>query len=278
LAERNGTAEDAGSRDPGWDGRFDVGVAHIARVYNYWLGGKDHFAADRSAGDATIAVYPGIQQSAQANRAFLTRTVRHLVQAEGIRQFLDIGTGLPTADNTHEVAQAAAPDSRVVYVDNDPLVLAHARALLTSSAGGATAYLDADLRDTGKILEQAAATLDFSRPVAIMLIAVLHYIPDLGQARDIVARLLGAVPAGSFLVVSHAGRDLFPAEIAAFERNLNQHLPGDQHVARTRDEVALFFEHTTPLAPGVVRVSEWRPASAAEAAVPTTLWGGVGRK
>jgi hypothetical protein len=286
LAAASGTADDAASRDPdtddsgdpGPDRRLDVTVAHIARVYNYWLGGKDHFAADRDAGAATIAVYPGIQQSARANRAFLARTVRHLAQAEGIRQFLDIGTGLPTANNTHEVAQAAAPDSRVVYVDNDPLVLAHARALLTSSAEGATAYLDADLRDTGNILEQAAETLDFTQPVAIMLIAILHYIPDLGQARDIVARLLAAVSPGSFLVVSHAGRDLFPEEIAAFEENLNQHLPGDQHTARTRDQVESFFEHTTLLTPGVVRVSEWRPASGADAPLPTTLWGGVGRK
>jgi hypothetical protein len=254
-----------------------MSVAHIARVYNYWLGGKDHFAADRTAGDATIEVYPGIRLSAQANRAFLVRAVRYLAGTEGIRQFLDIGTGLPTANNTHEVAQDLAPSSRIVYADNDPLVLAHARALLTSSPQGATAYLDADLRDTGKILEQAAETLDFSQPVAIMLIAILHYIPDLAEARDIVARLLAAVPEGSFVAISHAGSDLFPAEIAAFEKNLNEHLPSDRHVARPRAEVTLFFENMTLLTPGVVRVSEWRPDSAAPAA-HTTLWGGVGRK
>ena len=264
--------------DPGPDSRLDVSVAHIARVYNYWLGGKDHFAADRVAGDATIEVYPGIQQSARANRAFLARTVRYLAEAEGIRQFLDIGTGLPTANNTHEVAQATAPDSRIVYVDNDPLVLAHARALLTSTPQGATAYLDADLRDTGEILGQAAGILDFGRPMAIMLIAILHYIPDLGEARDIVARLLAAVPPGSFLVISHAGSDLFADEIAAFEKNLNDHLPGDRHVARPHAEVAQFFEHTMLLTPGVVRVSEWRPDTADDEAAPTTLWGGIGRK
>ena len=269
--------DDTGS-DPGADSRFNVSVAHIARVYNYWLGGKDHFAADRVAGDATIAVYPGIQQSARANRSFLARAVRYLAGAEGICQFLDIGTGLPTANNTHEVAQATAPSSRIVYVDNDPLVLAHARALLTSSPEGATAYLDADLRDTGKILEQAVDVLDFSQPVAIMLVAILHYIPDLAEARDIVARLLKAMPPGSFLAISHAGRDLFPHEIAEFEKNLNEHLPNDRHVARPRKDVALFFEGTTLLEPGVVPVSEWRPATAEEAAVPTTLWGGVGRK
>ena len=259
------------------DSRFDVSVAHIARVYNYWLGGKDHFAADRVAGDATIAVYPGIKMSAQANRAFLARAVRYLAATEDIRQFLDVGTGLPTANNTHDVAQATAPSSRIVYVDNDPLVLAHARALLTSSPEGVTAYLDADLHDTGKILDQAAETLDFSRPVAIMLIAILHYIPDLAEARDIVARLLEAVAPGSFLAISHAGSDLFPREIAEFEKNLNEYLPNDRHVARPRADVALFFEGTTLLEPGVVPVSDWRPASAGEAAVPTTLWGGVGR-
>jgi hypothetical protein len=257
---------------------YDTGTAHIARVYNYWLGGRDHFAADRAAGEATVRAYPGIRQSAQANRAFLARVVRYLAQAEGIRQFLDIGTGLPTADNTHQVAQAAAPDSRVVYVDNDPLIGAHARTLLTSTPEGATAYLEADLRDPGKLLVQAGAVLDFSRPVAIMLIAVLHYIPDLAEAREIVGRLLAAAAPGSFLALSHAGADLFPAEMAAFQQNLNQHLPGDTHVARPEAEVALFFAGTELLAPGVVPVSQWRPATADEAAVPTTLWGGVGRK
>jgi S-adenosyl methyltransferase len=258
--------------------RLDISVAHIARVYDYWLGGKDNFAADRAAGEATMAVYPGIRLSAQANRAFLARAVRHLAGTEGIRQFLDIGTGLPTANNTHEVAQATTPDSRIVYVDNDPLVLTHARALLTGTREGATAYLDADLRETGKILSRAAETLDFSQPVAIMLIAILHYIEDLGQAREIVARLLDAVPSGSFLVITHAGIDLLPAEIGPFEDVLNQYLPGDHHVARTRDEVTRLFDAVRLLDPGVVRVSDWRPESKEEAATATTLWGGAGRK
>jgi hypothetical protein len=253
-------------------------VAHIARVYNYWLGGKDHFAADRAAGEQTISVYPGIRSSARANRAFLARTVRYLTAAEGIRQFLDIGTGLPTANNTHEVAQASAPESRIVYVDNDPLVLAHARALLTSSRQGVTAYLDADLREVDKIIHQAAGTLDFSQPTAIMLNAVLHYIPDPGEARTIVARLLESVAEGSFLVISHAGSDLFPGEMDAFQKSLNEHLLADRHVARPRDEIARFFDGTELLPPGVVRVSEWRPGTAGEAATPTTLWGGMGRK
>lgn len=272
------SADEADSVDPTADSRLDVTVAHVARVYNYWLGGKDNFTADRIAGENTITAYPGIRSSARANRAFLARTVRHLAGRAGIRQFLDIGTGLPTADNTHEVAQAAAPDSRIVYVDNDPLVLAHARALLTSSPQGATDYLDADLRDTEKILAQAEGILDFSRPVAIMLIAILHYIPDLPQAREIVAQLLERVPPGSFLAISHAGTDLFPDEIAAFERSFNDSLPAGRHVARPYHEVEGLFDGTGLLAPGVVRVTDWRPASAEEAALPTILWGGVGRK
>ena len=176
---------------------FDVRVAHPARIYDYWLGGKDNFAADRVAGEQTIAAYPEIRASARANRAFLARAVRYLAAEEGIRQFLDIGTGLPTANNTHEVAQAIAPESRIVYVDNDPLVLAHARALLTSSPGGVTDYLDADLRDTDQILEQAAQTLDFTRPVAVILLAILHYIPDLEECLRVMDRLTEAVPSGS---------------------------------------------------------------------------------
>ena len=257
---------------------FDTTVAHTARVYNYWLGGMDNFAADRVAGEKTAAIYPGIRVSARANRAFLARTVRYLAGAEGIRQFLDIGTGLPTANNTHEVAQAVAPQSRIVYVDNDPLVLAHARTLLTSRPEGVTGYLDADLRDTDKILQQAAKTLDFTRPVAIMLMAVLHYLPDEEQARQIVARLIKSVSAGSFLTISHAGSDLFQVDIGAFEESLNQHLPGDPHTARPHDTVARFFDGLELLAPGVVRVSEWRPDAGGDGPDHTTLWGGVGRK
>jgi hypothetical protein len=268
-----------GPRVPGVDARLNTGVPHVARVYDYWLRGKDNFTADRLVGDETIAAFPGIRLSAQANRAFLRRTVRYLAASAGIRQFLDIGTGLPTADNTHEVSQAAAPESRVVYVDNDPLVLAHARALLTSKPEGVTDYLDADLRDTGTILEQAAGTLDFSRPVAIMLLAILHYLPDVAEARRIVARLTGAVPAGSFLVISHAGSDLLPGEVAAFEESLNGHLPAQQHhVARPGDVVRGFFDGLQLLEPGLVRVSDWRPDSPEEATAPTILWGGVARK
>jgi hypothetical protein len=267
------------SVDPADDLRLNTGVPHVARVYDYWLSGKDNFTADRVAGEETVAAFPGIRSSAQANRAFLGRTVRYLAASAGLRQFLDIGTGLPAASNTHEVSQAVAPESKVVYVDNDPLVLAHARALLTSSPEGDTAYLDADLLDTETILEQAAATLDLTRPVGIMLLAILHYIPDLAEARRVVARLIGAVPAGSFLVISHAGTDLLPDYVAAFEKSLNAHLPAaHHHVARPRDVVAGFFDGVELVAPGLVRVTDWRPDGPEDAALPTILWGGVAVK
>ena len=258
--------------------RFDARVAHPARVYDYWLGGKDNFAADRIAGEETIAAYPAIRASARANRAFLARSVRYLAAEAGIRQFLDIGTGLPTASNTHEVAQSMAPESRIVYVDNDPLVLSHARALLTSSPEGVTAYLDADLRDTDRILEQAADTMDFTEPVAIMLLAILHYIPDLAEAQQIVARLLRAVPAGSYLTISHAASDISPEQMAEMIRRMNQHLAEGNHVGRTREVVAQFFDGLEVLEPGVVKVTQWRPESLTEAEGPTSLWGGVARK
>jgi uncharacterized protein (TIGR00369 family) len=257
---------------------FDARVAHPARVYDYWLGGKDNFEADRIAGEAAIAAYPAIRASARANRAFLARSVRYLAAEAGIRQFLDIGTGLPTANNTHEVAQSVAPDSRIVYVDNDPLVLSHARALLSSSPEGVTAYLDADLRDTDRILELAAQTLDFTQPVAIMLLAILHYIPDLGEAQRIVARLVDGVPPGSYLVISHAASDISPQEMAEMIRRMNEHLAEGNHVGRTRDVVAQFFAGVDLVEPGVVKVTEWRPRSEMEAEGPTSLWGGVGRK
>jgi len=257
---------------------FDARVAHPARVYDYWLGGKDNFEADRIAGEETIAAYPAIRASARANRAFLARSVRYLAAEAGVRQFLDIGTGLPTASNTHEVAQSMAPESRIVYVDNDPLVLSHARALLTSSPEGVTAYLDADLRDTDQILEQAADTLDFTEPVAIMLLAILHYIPDLGEAQRIVARLIRAVPPGSYLTISHAASDISPEEMAEMIRRMNEHLAEGNHVGRTREVVAQFFDGLDVLEPGVVKITQWRPESLVEAEGPTSLWGGVARK
>ena len=273
--DMSGNDRPAGSR--GLFG-FNARVAHPARVYDYWLGGKDNFEADRIAGEETIAAYPAIRASARANRAFLARSVRYLAAEAGVRQFLDLGTGLPTASNTHEVAQSVAPESRIVYVDNDPLVLSHARALLTSNPEGMTAYLDADLRDTDLILEQAAETLDFGQPVGVMMLAILHYIPDLAEARRIVARLLGAVPSGSYLAISHAASDISPEAMAEMIRRMNKHLAEGNHVGRTRDVVAGFFDGLDLLEPGVVKVTQWRPASEIEAEGPTSLWGGVARK
>ncbi len=189
---------------------FDTSVAHPARVYDYWLGGKDNFAADREAAERVLAVSPGLRFRVRANRAFLARSVRYLAGEAGIRQFLDIGTGIPSANNTHEVAQSVAPDARIVYVDNDPIVLVHARALLTGTEQGRTAYIEGDLRDTQTILEQAARTLDFSQPVAIMLLGILHLISDSEDPYGIVARLVDAVPAGSYLAISHPASDIHP--------------------------------------------------------------------
>ncbi|HEY6295145.1 MAG TPA: SAM-dependent methyltransferase, partial [Streptosporangiaceae bacterium] len=231
-----------GEAGPGPASGIDTSTAHMARVYDYWLGGEDNFAADRIAGEAALRAYPAIRFSARANRAFLARTVSYLAGEQGIRQFLDIGAGLPTACNTHEIAQSIAPASRVVYVDNDPMVVCHARALLSSTPQGITACIGADLRDTATVLTQAAENLDFSRPVAIMLLAVLDHLPDPEQARCIVTRLMAAVPTGSFLVISHAASDIDPDEAAEMIGRLNRHLAESHYVGRPREEVARFFD------------------------------------
>jgi hypothetical protein len=262
--------------DTGDHPSFDTSVAHVARVYDYWLGGKDNFAVDRAAGDQAIAAYPDIVYSVRANRAFLARAVSFLAGEAGIRQFLDIGTGIPSANNTHEVAQAVAPGTRVVYVDNDPTVLAHARALLTSGPAGATDYIDADLRDTGRILEIAAKTLDFSQPIAIMLMAIVHLIPDSDDPYAIVNRLVEAMPSGSYLAMSHIAADMTPAITTAGQR-VSQFIQ-QQQTYRTHEEVLRFFADLELAEPGLVRVPEWRPASELEAKTPAVLWGGVGRK
>jgi hypothetical protein len=265
------------ARDPGGQPAFDTSVAHVARVYNYWLGGTDNYPADRAAGDAAIQAYPDIVHSVRANRAFLARTVRYLAGQAGIRQFLDIGTGIPSADNTHEVAQAAAPQARVVYVDNDPVVLAQARALLTTSPEGATAYLDADLRDTAAILAQAARTLDFSRPVAITLMAIMQQISDQEDPYGIVARLLAAVPAGSYLAISHPASDIETEQMGAMAGQLNR-LMAEKVTFRNQAQVARFFDGLDLVEPGMVRVQQWRPGTEAEATSPAALWGGVAHK
>ena len=254
----------------------DASAADPARVYNFWMGGKDHFEADRMAAAAGISAFPGTVQSVRANRAFLARTVRYLAEA-GIRQFIDIGAGLPSVDNTHEVAQAVAPDARVMYVDNDPVVLAHAQALLTSKALGATGYLNADLRDPERILRDAVPLLDFSQPVAVLLLGILHYIQDDEGPYQIVDALMGAVPAGSYLVVSHLASDLYPEQIAAFARTIGEHL-GLAITPRDAGEVSRFFGRLELVEPGVVQASAWRPRTELEGRAPAALWGGVARK
>jgi hypothetical protein len=255
---------------------FDTSVAHIARVYDYWLGGKDNFAADRAAAEQAIAAWPDIVWSVRANRAFLARAVRYLA-GEGIRQFLDIGTGIPAANNTHEVAQSVAPESRVVYVDNDPVVLAHARALLTSGPHGVTSYVDADLRDTRRVLSAAAGTLDFSRPVAVMLMAILQHVGDADDPYAIVATLLGALPAGSYLALSHPASDIEAEAQGEMAERLNQTM-AEKVTMRDRAQVTRFFDGLELVEPGLVRVPEWRPESELEARSPAGLWGGMGRK
>jgi hypothetical protein len=213
----------------------------------------------------------------RSNRVFLARAVHYLAAEAGIRQFLDIGTGIPTAPNTHEIAQAVSAVSRVVYVDNDPIVLAHARALLTGAPEGATDYLDADLRDTGTILDRAAQTLDFSQPVAVVLMAILHLIPDTDDPYGIVAQFTGAVPAGSYLALSQIASDIDAKAVAEARDQVGRYMPVKQ-TYRSHPEVMRFFDGMEMVEPGLVPVQKWRPASAAEAAMPSALWGGVARK
>jgi hypothetical protein len=257
---------------------FDTSVAHHARVYDYLLGGKDNYASDRAAAEATLKVWPEFAFAAQANRAFLGRVIRYLAGEAGIRQFLDIGTGIPTAGNTHQVAQSIAPESRVVYVDYDPIVLAHARALLTSSAAGATEYIHADLRNTPAILGQASQLLDFTQPVAVSLIAILHAIPDADDPHAIVATLLDAVPSGSYLAISHAGSDLLNRESKDGFDDVMDRMVQQQFTMRDREQVARFFAGTDLAEPGLVPVEEWRSEPSSTDPRRSSLWGSVGRK
>lgn len=237
--------------------RIDVSVPHSARIWNYWLGGKDNFLADRQAGDQVIEVLPEIVDIARASRRFLRRVVRYLAADVGIRQFLDIGTGLPTADNTHEVAQQVAPESKIVYVDNDPLVLAHARALLTSSPRGATAYVDADVRDVEAIVGGAAATIDFSLPVAITMLGILPFIDD-DEVHAVVKGLLAAVPAGSYLAVTHSTSEVTGERVAEAVRQWNQVAPSP-YTLRSSAQIAAFFDGLELIEPGIVPCPRWRP-------------------
>jgi S-adenosyl methyltransferase len=259
--------EDIAPDDAALDDPFeiDVTVAHAARRYNYWLGGKDNFEADRVSGDAWVAIFPTVKLAAMENRRFLERAVTFLVEEAGIRQFLDIGTGIPSANPVHEVAQSIAPESRVVYVDNDPIVLAHARRLLSTDAGaGATAYIHADVRDPAAILghPDLRATLDLSRPVALMVVAVMHFVEDADDPYGCIATLTGALAPGSYVAMSHGTSEFMPSvERAKFEQWAKQ-----EERARNREplqprgaaEFARFFEGMELVPPGVVALPDWR--------------------
>jgi hypothetical protein len=236
--------------------RIDTTVAHPARRQNYWLGGKDNFAADRESGDAIAAAFPTVRTAVIENRRFMRRAVSYLANEVGIDQFLDIGTGIPTSPNVHEIAQEAVPEVRVVYVDNDPIVLVHARALLTSGPDSVTAYIDADVREPGKILDhpELLRTLDFSRPIALVLTAVLHFVSDEYDPYGIVARLVDALPAGSYLVMSHATNDFLTEEEAAAIA-AGRYGP---FFGRSEAEFTRFFEGMELVEPGIVSVAEWR--------------------
>jgi S-adenosyl methyltransferase len=254
--ERGGAVPDGSGGSPG----FDVSVAHPARVYNYLLGGKDNFAADREAARQMIAGGAKVLVGVRANRAFLGRAVRFLAEEAGLRQFLDIGTGLPTEGNTHEVAQAIAPDSRIVYVDNDPIVLSHATALLKSAPGGACQYIHADLRDPGKILAEAAGTLDLSQPVAVMILMTLQYVPDAADPHQIVRTLMDAMPPGSYLAISDVARDLAAdANVEASTERLNERLGPVRQTIRSPEEIGRFFDGLELTEPGLVQLPQWRP-------------------
>jgi hypothetical protein len=260
--------------------RLDTQIPHSARVYDYWLGGKDNFAADREAAERAIAANPGIIRDVRANRAFLVRAVHYLAAERGIRQFLDIGTGLPTARNTHQVAQEVDPAARIVYVDNDPMVLLHARALLAGTREGSTNYVDADARDPEAILREAAKTLDFSKPSAVLLLIILHLIPDEDRPYDIVAALMEAMAPGSYLVLSHAASDIRPAEQAEMTAQLNERISGPRATMRDRAAVTRFFDGLELLEPGVVQPQQWRPGPGVEpnGSLQVTAWCGVARK
>jgi hypothetical protein len=259
--------------------QLDLNTVSPARRWNYWLGGKDHFQVDRESGDRIARGYPAIRTAAREGRAFHGRVLRYLTRVAGIRQFLDIGTGLPAPDNTHEVVQGITPESRVVYVDNDPMVLAHARALMVGDPRGDTSYIDADLRDPAAILDapELTATMDLRQPVAILLVAVLHFIRDHEQARQIVADLLHAVTPGSYLVATNATKDFVDAQTAAtFDALL-----AAGHVdswPRDRATFSRFFDGLELIEPGIVPISEWRPESAERPSpAEVSMYGAVGR-
>ncbi|WP_067710998.1 SAM-dependent methyltransferase [Nocardia yamanashiensis] len=262
---------------------IDTTVPHEARVYDYWLGGKENYPADRALGDAIAQHVPTIKTMARANRAFLTRAVRYLVAEAGIKQFLDIGTGIPTAGNTHEVAQDLDPNTRVVYVDKDPIVLAHARALMASTPQGRTRFIHADLHDPASILDNPdlTGTLDLNEPVAIMLVAIMMYFRDEDQPLEIITRLLDAVPSGSYLVITHPTADFAPEAMAGVKAAAES--SGIVFHPRSKSDTGDLFTGTTLVDPGLVPVATWRPEltdrpTAVADAESAWYWAGIGRK
>ncbi len=258
---------------------IDTSVPHSARIWNYWLGGKDHYPVDREAGDQFAAVYPGIFDLARLSRYFLGRVIRHLAGEAGVRQFLDVGTGLPTADNTHEVAQRVDPACRVVYVDNDPLILAHANALLVSDPRGATAYIQADLHDPEAILHEAAETLDFDQPVALILMQVLGHVPTEdgdARARAIIARLMRDLPPGSCLALNESADT---NELNAKATALYNESGAVKYHLRTPEQIVALFDGLEVVEPGVVPIQDWRPdPNPFDDSPDVGVWGGVARK
>jgi O-methyltransferase involved in polyketide biosynthesis len=254
---------------------IDITVPHSARIWNYWLGGKDHFAVDRAAGDQFSAVYPGIVDIARADRAFLGRAVRYLATTAGIRQFLDVGTGLPTGNNTHEVAQRAAPESRVVYVDNDPLVLVHARALLTSSPEGATHFADVDMSDTVAVLREAGQWLDLTQPVLLTFMGVLGHVTDHQAAKRMVSGLLDGLPSGSYLAVNDSINTSPELETALQQYEDSGAVP---YRTRSPEQFAEYFDGLKLVEPGVVLVDDWHPDPDVPRGPEIPQAGGVGRK
>jgi S-adenosyl methyltransferase len=277
MAE-NGTAGGSAPDPARPPAGVDTTVAHPARVYDYWLGGKDNFAADREAAEQVIAARPTILRDIRANREFLHRAVRYLAAEAGIRQFLDVGTGIPTSPNVHEIVQDIAPEARVVYADNDPIVLSHARALLTSTPAGATAYVDADLRRTDEVLRYARQTLDFTRPVAVVLVGIMHLIGDDEDPYGITARLMAATVGGSYLVITQPASDVHADAAAEGARRYNERVATKQ-TRRSRAQVARFAEGLEVVEPGVVQFHRWRPEPGVNVDdYEVSGWAVVGRK
>jgi O-methyltransferase involved in polyketide biosynthesis len=268
-ADRSG--DDAGAA------KLDTKVAYSARVNNYWRGGKDNFAADREAAEQAVKAFPALPEAVRAGQAFRQRVARYLAAETAVRQFLDLGTGLPTGETIYQIAESLAPGGRVVYTDNDPMVLSHARALLTDGVPGSCAYVEADLRDTGTLLAAAAQTLDLTEPVAVILVSVLHLVLDTDDPYAIVSRLMQATAPGSHLVIVHPSSDIRPEASAQMAANLNR-MVAQKRTYRSHGEVSRFFGGLDLVEPGVVPLPQWRPDTADEAAVPTLAWSGVARK